>query len=72
MLTARSTDEDKLLGLDIGADEYLTKPFNPRSGQPACVRPRRAAPRVASPRTRGSAISSSALSDTKYSCKVAP
>jgi DNA-binding response OmpR family regulator len=30
MLTARSTDSDKLLGLDIGADDYLTKPFNPR------------------------------------------
>jgi DNA-binding response OmpR family regulator len=30
MLTARSTDDDKLLGLDIGADDYLTKPFNPR------------------------------------------
>jgi DNA-binding response OmpR family regulator len=30
MLTARSTDEDKLLGLDLGADDYMTKPFNPR------------------------------------------
>jgi DNA-binding response OmpR family regulator len=30
MLTARSTDEDKLLGLDLGADDYVTKPFNPR------------------------------------------
>ena len=30
MLTARSTDSDKLLGLDLGADDYLTKPFNPR------------------------------------------
>jgi len=30
MLTARSTDEDKLLGLDLGADDYITKPFNPR------------------------------------------
>jgi DNA-binding response OmpR family regulator len=30
MLTARSTDDDKLRGLDIGADDYLTKPFNPR------------------------------------------
>ena len=30
MLTARSTDDDKLLGLDIGADDYITKPFNPR------------------------------------------
>ena len=30
MWTARATDEDKLLGLDFGADDYLTKPFNPR------------------------------------------
>jgi DNA-binding response OmpR family regulator len=30
MLTARSTDEDKLMGLDLGADDYVTKPFNPR------------------------------------------
>jgi DNA-binding response OmpR family regulator len=30
MLTARSTDEDKLFGLDLGADDYMTKPFNPR------------------------------------------
>jgi DNA-binding response OmpR family regulator len=30
MLTARSTDDDKLAGLDIGADDYVTKPFNPR------------------------------------------
>jgi len=30
MLTARSTDDDKLAGLDLGADDYVTKPFNPR------------------------------------------
>ena len=30
MLTARSTEEDKLLGLGLGADDYLTKPFSPR------------------------------------------
>ncbi|MGK2858949.1 MAG: response regulator [Thermoanaerobaculia bacterium] len=30
MLTARSTEDDKLLGLDSGADDYLTKPFSPR------------------------------------------
>jgi DNA-binding response OmpR family regulator len=30
LVTARSTEEDKLLGLDIGADDYITKPFSPR------------------------------------------
>ena len=30
MLTARSTEDDMLLGLDIGADDYITKPFSPR------------------------------------------
>lgn len=30
MLTARGAEEDKVRGLDIGADDYLTKPFSPR------------------------------------------
>jgi DNA-binding response OmpR family regulator len=30
MLTARGDDMDKIIGLEIGADDYLTKPFNPR------------------------------------------
>ena len=30
MLTARSEDVDKIVGLELGADDYLTKPFNPR------------------------------------------
>src|SRR5215813_477922 len=30
MLTARTTEDDKLLGLDLGADDYITKPFSPR------------------------------------------
>ncbi|MER5761955.1 response regulator transcription factor [Streptomyces sp. NPDC002082] len=30
LLTARSTEEDLLLGLDLGADDYLTKPYSPR------------------------------------------
>lgn len=29
-LTGRDSDIDKILGLEIGADDYLTKPFNPR------------------------------------------
>lgn len=30
MLTARTDDVDKIVGLEIGADDYVTKPFNPR------------------------------------------
>ena len=30
MLTAKTTDEDKLTGLGLGADDYVTKPFSPR------------------------------------------
>ncbi len=30
MLTARDDDIDKIIGLELGADDYMTKPFNPR------------------------------------------
>jgi len=30
MLTAKTTDQDKLIGLYLGADDYVTKPFSPR------------------------------------------
>jgi len=30
MLTARADDVDKVVGLELGADDYVTKPFNPR------------------------------------------
>jgi two-component system alkaline phosphatase synthesis response regulator PhoP len=30
MLTARTTDQDKLIGLDLGADDYVIKPFSPK------------------------------------------
>ena len=30
MLTARGEDVDKIVGLELGADDYLAKPFNPR------------------------------------------
>jgi DNA-binding response OmpR family regulator len=31
MLTVRSSEEDQVQGLDLGADDYLTKPFSPRT-----------------------------------------
>ena len=31
MLTARSDDVDAIVGLELGADDYVTKPFNPRA-----------------------------------------
>jgi len=30
MLTARGGDVDRIIGLEMGADDYLAKPFNPR------------------------------------------
>ena len=30
MLTARSEETDKLIGLELGADDYITKPFSPK------------------------------------------
>lgn len=30
MLTARGNEQDRILGLEMGADDYLAKPFNPR------------------------------------------
>ncbi|MDB5432302.1 MAG: putative two component transcriptional regulator [Caulobacter sp.] len=33
MLTARGDDMDRIVGLELGADDYLTKPFNPRELQ---------------------------------------
>ena len=53
MLTARDEDVDKIIGLEVGADDYMTKPFNPRElvarvksmlrrGESRTPRPRRA------------------------------
>ena len=33
ILSAKSEDADKILGLNIGADDYMTKPFNPLDGR---------------------------------------
>src|SRR3984957_9962158 len=50
MLTARGDDVDRIVGLELGADDYLSKPFNPRE----LVARLRAILRRASSRSRGS------------------
>ncbi len=46
MLTARGAHADRIVGLEIGADDYVPKPFNPRQ----LARPLRARPPPARPR----------------------
>lgn len=47
-LTGRDSDIDKVLGLEIGADDYLTKPFNPRE---LTIRARNILNRIGQPRS---------------------
>ncbi len=52
MLTARGDDEDRIVGLELGADDYLPKPFNPRellARIRAVLRRRRPAPGRSAP-----------------------
>jgi two-component system response regulator CpxR len=53
MLTARGEDVDRIIGLELGADDYLAKPFNPRE-LAARIRAilRRYEPRTAAPSSR--------------------
>lgn len=39
LITAKSEDADKVLGLDVGADDYITKPFNPMDGEEVSLTP---------------------------------
>ncbi len=50
MLTARVDDTDKIVGLELGADDYVTKPYNPREVV-ARVRARLRQPDVVPPQT---------------------
>jgi DNA-binding response OmpR family regulator len=56
MVTARGDDEDRIAGLEIGADDYLPKPFNPRELQArlrAVLRRRRPPGGASTPRRFG-------------------
>src|SRR5262245_39737751 len=52
MLTARGDDVDRIVGLEMGADDYLSKPFNPR--QPRATPARSRARRRCASRAGGS------------------
>ena len=57
ILSAKSEDADKILGLNIGADDYMTKPFNPLE----------LVARVKSQLRRYTQLGSTARSDTRVS-----
>ena len=52
MLTARTEETDKIVGLSVGADDYVTKPFSPRE---LVARVKAALRRIQSPATSGTA-----------------
>ena len=54
MLTARGEDVDRIVGLELGADDYLPKPFNPRELAARVKAILRRTEAKAEPRPRGS------------------
>ncbi|MFJ9895607.1 response regulator transcription factor [Streptomyces sp. NPDC091280] len=76
MLTARGDEDDRILGLEVGADDYVTKPFSPRelvlrvesvlrrSGPPPVTRPLRSAGLTADPAARRATKNGSELALT--------
>ncbi|MGW7687881.1 response regulator transcription factor [Streptomyces asiaticus] len=66
MLTARGDEEDRILGLEIGADDYVTKPFSPRElvlRVESVLRRGRTGPRAPGPSGPGPGLGSGLGSD---------
>ena len=75
MLTAKVEDVDRIVGLEVGADDYLPKPFNPREllARIHAVLRRRPAPGSARRAQQGSRRSSpSARSSSTSRCAACP
>ena len=65
MLTARDDELDKLLGLELGADDYVTKPFTPRE---LVARVRAVLRRAERPPEAGETIRAGDVSSTCRGC----
>jgi DNA-binding response OmpR family regulator len=62
MLTVRGEEEDLVRALELGADDYLTKPFSPRTLPAACSSMSRSTPRRSAPIRRCASPSSNCAS----------
>ncbi|MEU3661887.1 response regulator [Streptomyces sp. NPDC032940] len=75
MLTARGDEDDRILGLEVGADDYVTKPFSPRElvlrVESVLRRTRPAAAVPGPPAAAGLAVDPSARRATKGGCELA-
>ena len=54
LLTARTEEPDRVLGLELGADDYVVKPFSPRELAPGCPQEAGRGPRIRRPPHRRS------------------
>jgi two-component system, OmpR family, catabolic regulation response regulator CreB len=69
-LTARNTEMDRVLGLEIGADDYVAKPFSPRelaARVKAVLRRAQPAPPAAAPGTASGSVSAAAVTVAGFS-----